>query len=201
MATLTFPRGWIQKNGNLIPRVRVLFLMGLFSAMGTYLYLHGQPLICECGYVKVWENNIMSSGNSQHLADWYSLSHFITGMLIGLIWKLFFPKTPLRYAFLGSALFAVTWEVIEHTEFVLSRYREGTISLGYYGDSVLNSMSDGTMQALGFLTATLVRVKHVIAIFIVLELLALSFVRDSLTVSTIMLVHPIPAIKEWQMKR
>lgn len=192
---------WVQRNGNFVPQVRILLLFITFTSMGAYLYWQGQPLICECGYIKLWENEIISSGNSQHIADWYTPSHFLFGILIGLAWKILFPKMPLRYAFLVSAIAAVTWEIAEHTDYVLERFREATISLGYYGDSVLNSMADAIFQAIGFYAATRLRVQHIIVVILVLEILAATYARDSLILSTLMLIHPVDSIKTWQMNR
>ena len=198
---MRFPTTWIQANGNLIPQVRLPMLFVAYVALGAYLFWIGQPLICECGYIKIWENEIISSGNSQHIADWYTLSHFLHGVLIVMIWRIFFPRLPMRYAFLAGIVTAISWEVIEHTEYVLSRFREATISLGYHGDSVLNSVSDSIFMSLGLYTATRLTLKHVIALFIFIEIISATFARDSLTLSTLMLLHPIESVKEWQMKR
>ena len=198
---MRIPTTWIQANGNLVPRVRLLLLFVAYVSMGAYLYFQGQPLICECGYIKIWENEIMSSGNSQHIADWYTLSHFLHGVLIVLIWRLFFPKLPMRYAFLIGIVTAVSWEVIEHTDYVLERFREATISLGYFGDSVLNSVADAIFMSIGLYTATRLRLAHIFVVFFVLEVISATFARDSLLLSTLMLVHPVEEVKTWQMDR
>lgn len=196
---LSIPSRWIQANGNLIPHVRIALLVIVYALLGLYLLWHGQPLICKCGYVKLWENDVMSAGNSQHIADWYSLSHFLHGMLIVLGWRLFFPKLPMRYAFLTGVATAVSWEVVEHSSYVMERFRESTISLGYYGDAVINSMSDATIMSIGLYTATRLSIKHILLIILLFESLSVAFAHDSLILSTIMLIHPIDAVRAWQL--
>jgi hypothetical protein len=148
------------------------------------------------GYVSLWGTG---SENSQQIADWYSLAHFLHGVIIALIFRMFFPKVPLRYAFLAGIVTAVLWEVIEHTEYVLNRFRTETISLGYFGDAVINSMCDAIIMSIGLYTATRLRTYQIFILIFVFELLALIFSHDSLILSTIMLIHPIPAIKAWQL--
>jgi hypothetical protein len=193
---MNFPAKWIQKNGNIVPHIRIIILAIAYSGLGLYLFIHGQPLICPCGYVEFWGTG---SGLSQQIADWYSLSHFLHGMLIVLIWRVFFPKVPMRYAFLAGIVTAVSWEVIEHTNYVMERFRQDTASTGYYGDAVINSMSDATIMSIGLYIATRLRIYHILIVFAVLEIVGLLAYRDSLILSTIMLIHPIEAIKVWQL--
>ena len=146
-----------------------------------------------------WEGNIWSSGQSQRFADPYSFSHVAHGLLFyALLWRAA-RRTPERYRFLAAVLLEAGWEVLENSPLIINRYRAVTIALGYVGDSVLNSLSDVLMMSLGFLLAARSRASVSVALVVVLELGMLLWVRDNLTLNVIMLVHPIEAIKTWQM--
>jgi len=146
-----------------------------------------------------WEGNIWSSEQSQRFADPYSFSHICHGIIFfGLLW-LIARRAPLRYRFLAAVLIEATWEVLENSPLIINRYRAVTISLGYVGDSVLNSLSDVLMMALGFWIASRLRPWASVAVVLTLELGMLALCRDNLTLNIIMLVHPIDAIRHWQM--
>ena len=98
-----------------------------------------------------------------------------------------------------AVLMEAVWEIMENSPLIINRYREATIALGYVGDSVLNSLSDILMMSLGFILAARSRVWASVAILLVLEVGMLLWVRDNLTLNIIMLIHPIEAIKTWQM--
>lgn len=132
------------------------------------------------------------------MADAYSFSHIIHGMLFyGFLW-LAGRRLPVNVRFLVALLFEAGWELLENSPFIINRYREATISLGYVGDSVLNSVSDVGMMAIGFLVARLARVGLVVVLIVALELGCLAWVRDNLTLNVLMLIRPVPAIKAWQ---
>lgn len=91
------------------------------------------------------------------------------------------------------------WEVFENSEMVIQRYRETTISLGYDGDTIVNSVSDIVAMGVGFMLAYKLGFRWSLILFIVVELVLLVWIRDSLTLNIIMLIYPIDAIKQWQM--
>lgn len=145
-----------------------------------------------------WEESIWSSENSQRIADAYSLTHIVHGFAFYLFFWLIARKLPARYRFLLAVLLEASWEILENSPFIINRYRETTISLGYVGDSVLNSISDIFMMALGFFVAWRARVWASIVAVIAIEIALLLWVRDNLTLNIIMLIHPIETIKAWQ---
>jgi hypothetical protein len=150
------------------------------------------------GRVGLWEGNIWSDEQSQRIADPYTFSHMIHGMLFyGFLW-LVAPRLPVRYRFLAALLMEASWEVLENSPIIINRYREVTISLGYVGDSVLNSVSDIFFAGLGFIFAWRARLWVTICVILAMEVGTAIWVRDNLTLNVIMLIHPIEAIKEWQ---
>ena len=145
-----------------------------------------------------WDGNIWSNENSQRVADAYSFSHIIHGILFYAILHLIARKMPLRHRFTLAALLEAGWEILENSPLIINRYREATIALGYVGDSVLNSCSDIVMMALGFYFARRMPVWVSVAAVATMEIACLLWVRDNLTLNIIMLIHPIPALKAWQ---
>lgn len=145
-----------------------------------------------------WESDIWSSGNSQRVADAYSFSHIVHGILFYGLFFLVGRRMPLRHRFLGALLLEAGWEVLENSPIIINRYREATIALGYTGESVLNSSCDVLMMAIGFLFAWWGSVRASVAAVVAMEVFCLVWVRDNLTLNVVMLLHPIEAIKTWQ---
>lgn len=161
------------------------------------LFLMGRPPICTCGYVELW-HGALDSGNSQHIADWYSLSHVIHGFLFYAAARAVMRRQPVGPRLALAVLVECVWEILENSPVIIDRYRAATIALGYSGDSILNSMSDIGMMTLGFLFAARASVAVTVCAGIALELIALAVIRDNLTLNVLMLAWPIEAIKVWQ---
>jgi Protein of unknown function (DUF2585) len=176
----------------------ILIGVGIIAAAAAILLAMGQPLICRCGTVKLWQGEVMSPENSQQLADWYSPSHLIHGLLFyGLLW-LIARRRSLGLRAVVALLIECAWEILENSPIIIDRYREATISLGYRGDSVINSVSDLAFMLFGFWLAARLPVAVSIALAILLELAVGSIIRDNLTLNIIMLVWPLDAIRTWQ---
>ena len=185
-------------NAPLIPRHYWLIALGLAVVAAAILLWMGRPPICTCGEVKLWVGEVHGPDNSQHLADWYTPSHIIHGFLFyGLGW-LFLRRNPPGDRLLAAVLIEAGWELLENSQWIIDRYRQATMALGYNGDSVLNSVCDIGWMVVGFAIARRLPVKAVVAIAIAFELLTLATVRDNLTLNVLMLVWPIDAIRVWQ---
>lgn len=168
------------------------------AALAVLELLSGRSPLGPDGRFGWWEGDVWSSANSQRVADAYSFSHLIHGMLFyGFLW-LVARRAPVRVRFLAALLLEAGWELLENSPLIIDRYRTATISVGYVGDSVLNSVCDVGMMALGFLIARLARLWLVVALILAMELGCLWRVRDNLTLNVLMLVHPVPAVKAWQ---
>jgi hypothetical protein len=179
---------------------RLLYVAMLLGGIviGVTLWAWGQPLVSRSGEIRLWVNSIWSAENSQQIADWYSLSHAILGMLIALIGRALSPRVP-QAAFLTILLvIGVGWEIIEHTDFVLERFRGQTIYQGYVGDTVLNAVTDYILMLAGYFLALALPLRWGIVLMLGMEILSAAVARDSLILTTIRVIHPIPAIAAWQ---
>lgn len=108
-------------------------------------------------------------------------------------------RVPIGWRYLIAVLIETGWELLENSPIIINRYREATMALGYAGDSILNSMSDILMMSLGFLLAARLPVWVTVLLVVVMEVGCALWIRDNLTLNVIMLIHPIEAIKVWQM--
>ena len=90
-------------------------------------------------------------------------------------------------------------DLAENSTFVIERYRAATISLDYFGDSIINSLSDITCCATGFVIAYKLKFWKALALFLATETVLIFTIRDSLLINIVMLIYPIEAIKHWQM--
>ena len=186
-----------------VTRAQAAVIAFVIFVAAAALYLMGHPLICKCGTVKLWHFDVQSAENSQHLFDWYTPSHLIHGFVFYWLLWLLSRFVPMSFGLRLVTAVAVeaAWEVIENTDFVINHYREMTISLDYYGDSVINSVSDILFMVAGFFLAARLPVWLTVAIALALELFVGVMIRDNLTLNVLMFVWPLDAVLHWQQAR
>jgi hypothetical protein len=179
---------------------RRTWLLALFilAVAASIELAFGRHPICTCGAIDLWVGQRDSPKTSQMLADWYSLSHIVHGLLFYALLWLVARRRPVGWRFLAAMLIEAGWEVIENTPFVIDRYRATTAAIGYSGDSILNSTSDILMMAFGFLVARKLPLWASIALLIALEIIPLFVIRDNLTLNIWALLAPNAAVQAWQ---
>lgn len=171
------------------------------AAMAATLWGMGRPPICACGEVKLLHLVVQSSENSQHIADWYTPSHIIHGFIFyALGWALRrrFPAFSLGAVVCLAVLVEGAWEIAENSPLIIDRYREVTISWGYSGDSIVNSIADIVWMLIGFLIASRLPWKATLGIALIFELFVGVMIRDNLTLNIMMLTAPLESVKTWQ---
>ena len=177
----------------------VAIAVAVVALSAWLLVAMGRPLTYGHGPVRLWSSDVQSDQNSQQLADPYTFTHVTHGVvlfwLVGLVGRSLPAGTR---AVLALALECV-WEVLENTDLVIQRYRAATVSLGYYGDSVLNSIGDVSAAAIGCALAAWLPAWPLVAGIVILEATLALWIRDNLTLNILMLLRPIDAIRRWQM--
>ena len=180
-------------------RFQIAAVATIFVTAVIALTLQGRVWWCQVGDLWPWSWEVWSKHNSQHLIDPYSFTHVLHGMLEFWLIGLVFWKVPTAWRFVIAIFIESSWEVIENTNYVVNRYRETTISLDYFGDSILNSTFDIVCCAFGFWISYKVRFVWAMLLFLFTELVLLFWIRDSLILNIVMLIWPIDAVKHWQM--
>jgi hypothetical protein len=190
-------------------RAAWLATAALVLAAGAVLVAMGRPPICPCGTVKLWHGVVQSNQNSQQITDWYSFSHVTHGLIFYAVAWFLWIRLGLfgghasesgigRWALPIAVAVEAAWEIVENTPMIIDRYREVTVSWGYTGDSVLNSMSDIGWMIAGFLIASRLPAWASVLLAIGFELFTLWAIRDNLTLNIVMLFWPLESIRQWQ---
>lgn len=186
-------------NDKLFQRNSAITLVTIVIVATAMLSLQGRVVWCEAGDYWPWSWMVMSRHNSQHVIDPYSFTHILHGMLEFWLIGLVFYKFPMAWRFVIAIFIESTWEVVENTSYIINRYREATLSLDYFGDSILNSLADIICCGIGFAIARKLGFWKSAVLFVATETILIFTIRDSLTLNIIMLIYPLDSIKNWQM--
>jgi hypothetical protein len=177
---------------------RLTIIAAMIAGTAAVLYIMGRTPNCTCGIVKYWHAAANDSETSQHLGDWYTFSHVLHGYIFYFVLWLIMPFTSVWTRLAAAVFIECAWEIAENTEFVINRYRAATISLSYFGDSIVNSMGDIGAMIVGFLLAAILPAWVTLLLMLTSEAVMAFAIRDNLTLNILMLFHPIEAVKAWQ---
>jgi hypothetical protein len=178
--------------------------LAIFAVLLVVIYeLHRQGRLwwCACGHFRLWAGDIWSAENSQQLLDPYSFTHLLHGFIFYWLLKWLLPRLAPEWQLWLAIAVEATWEMIENSAFIIDRYRSTTAALGYQGDTIVNSVGDILVCGLGVLLARKLGFRRSLAIFILVEIVLVFWIKDGLIFNIIMLLYPVDAIKQWQISR
>jgi len=180
------------------PYIVVLAVLAMLTLVAMIELRMGREPMCTCGFISLWHGPV-DSQNSQQISDWYTFTHILHGIGFYALIFLVGRRLPVPVRLLIAVFLEGAWEIAENSPFIIDRYRTATVSLDYYGDSIVNSVSDVVAMMVGFWMARRFPVWATVVCVLAVEILLAVVIRDNLTLNIIMLIHPIDAIKQWQL--
>jgi hypothetical protein len=169
----------------------------VLAALGIARLL-GRDWHCWCGVPWIWITDAWGDHASQHLLDAYALTHVLHGFLFFWLVAWLLPRLPVAWQLWIAVAVESAWEVLENTNFVIERYRQATASVEYNGDTVVNVAGDILATGLGFFVARRLGFRLTLALFVLIEVGLLLWIRDSLLLTVWMLASPSEFLKNWQ---
>jgi hypothetical protein len=177
----------------------VAIVMAVVALTATLELAMGRSPAYRNGPVRLWVGDVNSDQNSQQVTDPYTFSHVIHGAIFYGLTHVAMGPASMGARVIVAVTIEGAWEAYENTDTVINRYRAATIALGYYGDSILNSMSDIVACLIGFVLASRFRWWWTVSWVVATEIVLAIAIRDNLTLNILMLIYPIDAIRRWQM--
>jgi len=176
-----------------------LVILLFLAASAWQLHHQGRSWWCSCGRAFFWTSDAWSSLTSQTFLDPYSFTHILHGLMFCGLLTLLARALPTSWRLTIAITIEAIWELIENTNTVIQHYRAATAALGYQGDTVMNSLGDILCCGIGFMIARKLGWFRSLGLFFLTEAVLLIWIRDSLLLEILMLVHPVNAIKIWQV--
>ncbi len=198
-AALIFGRVFMGYERRHRIRAAAIVIALVIGAMVALELGMGRPVSYQNGPVRLWSGDVASDQNSQQIADAYTFTHVIHGALFYGLTHLLMGPAPMALRTVVAITLEAAWEALENTDMVVNRYRAATVSLGYYGDSVTNSVADVIACLVGFLLAWKLPRSATFTWVVATEVILALWIRDNLTLNIIMLIYPIEAIQRWQL--
>ena len=175
-----------------------LTCVAIIVATAAQLNMQGRLWWCACGEWFPLSGEARGPHNSQHLFDPYALTHVLHGLLLYGVIAISLQRLALRWRLVLAIGIESAWEIFENTAFVIARYRHATAAFGYEGDTIANSLGDILACAVGFWLAGRLGFWKSLVFFLAVELILLVWIRDSLLLNVVMLLHPFEAVRTWQ---
>jgi hypothetical protein len=179
--------------------VSAIVIIACFVVVAFIERTAGRRWWCACGEYDLWSGDIWGYHNSQHLFDPYSLTHVLHGIALAGLIGLVCSKVSINWRLSIAVIVEGCWEIFENSSFIINRYRTETSSIGYQGDSIFNSLGDVLSCTIGFMIAVKLGWRRSIVLFLLVEAVLLIWIRDSLLLELVMLIHPIHGVKSWQL--
>ncbi len=186
-------------GGMTLSASHLMIVVGVVVAQALILAAMGSPAICKCGHIALWYANPAGPETSQQITDWYTPSHVIHGVLFYWLLWLVAPRLPVGLRLAAAVGIEVGWEILENTPLIIERYRQSALAQGYFGDSILNSVSDTIAAVLGFLLAWRLPVIVTVGLVIAAEAFTGYMIRDNLLLNIVQLLAPNETLSRWQM--
>jgi len=181
-------------------RAALLISLAIIAAAAGILLAMGRIPMCKCGTIKLWHGGRGDSEMSQHIADWYTYSHVLHGIIFyWLLSVIFKGRLSVAARLVIATGIEAGWEIFENTPYTINRYRAQTISRDYYGDSVINAVGDMLAMVVGFVVAARLPAWVTVVLLVATEVVLLYLIRDNLVLNIVMLVYPLEWIKQWQL--